>query len=97
MLTNRVLKAQEACDWGIVNQVVADDAVLETAMALAAQLADGPTGAFGVAKRLVQASGSESLETQMELEGRAISEAAGTPEGQEGIAAFLEKRPANFR
>lgn len=96
MLTNRRLSAQEALDWGIVNQVVPDDQVMEAAMGLAAKLAAGPTGAFGVTKRLVTGSGTESLETQMELEGRAISASAGTPNGQEGIAAFLEKRKPTF-
>ncbi len=94
MLTNRRLSAQEALDWGIVNQVVADDAVMDTAMGLAARLAAGPTDAFGVTKRLVLAN--ESLETQMELESRAISAAAGTANGQEGISAFLEKRKPAF-
>ncbi|MBW2266946.1 MAG: enoyl-CoA hydratase/isomerase family protein [Deltaproteobacteria bacterium] len=96
MLTNRLLKAPEALEWGIVNQVVPDDAVLETATRLASQLAQGPTGAFGVTKRLVLAGGSASLETQMEMEGDAIAAASGTPSGREGIAAFLEKRPARF-
>lgn len=96
MLTNRRLTASDALDWGIVNQVVPDDAVVDTANALAVKLAAGPTGAFGVTKRLLLSSGSESLETQMELEGRAISASAGTADGQEGIAAFLAKRPAKF-
>jgi 2-(1,2-epoxy-1,2-dihydrophenyl)acetyl-CoA isomerase len=96
MLTNRLLKAPEALEWGIVNQVVPDDAVLDTATQLATQLAQGPMGAFGVTKRLLLASGSASLETQMEMEGDAIAAASGTPDGREGIAAFLEKRPAKF-
>ena len=96
MLTNRLLKAPEALEWGIVNQVVPDDAVLDTATQLATQLAQGPTGAFGATKRLLLASGSTSLETQMEMEGDAIAAASGTPAGREGIAAFLEKRPAKF-
>ena len=96
MLTNRRLSAQEALDWGIVNQVVPDAEVMDTALGLARKLAAGPTGAFGVTKRLLLSSGSESLETQMELEGRAISASAGTPNGQEGIAAFLEKRKPAF-
>jgi 2-(1,2-epoxy-1,2-dihydrophenyl)acetyl-CoA isomerase len=96
MLTNRVLKAPEALELGIVNQVVADADVQETATKLARQLAQGPTGAFGVTKRLLLASGSASLETQMEMEGDAISASAGTIHGREGIAAFLEKRAAKF-
>ena len=43
LLTNRVLDAEEALDWGLVNQVVDDDRIEETAAALAARLASGPT------------------------------------------------------
>ena len=96
MLTNRLLSAEEACEWGIVNQVVPDAALADTAAKIAAQLASGPTGAFGVTKRLVLDSASQSLETQLELEARGISAAAGTPNGREGIAAFLAKRPPTF-
>lgn len=96
MLTNRRLSAAEALDWGIVSQVVADEEVDATAAELAGRLAQGPTDAFGVTKRLVLDSGDQSLETQMELEGRGIAQAGGTPNGREGVAAFLAKRPAKF-
>ena len=45
----------------------------------------------------MQHSFTESLETQMELEGRAIAEMSATRDGAEGIAAFLERRPAKFQ
>lgn len=96
MLTNRVLSAAEALEWGLVSQVVPDAEVRATAAKLASQLAQGPTGAFGATKRLLLASGSESLETQMELEARAIAAAAGTAEGKEGVSAFLAKRAPRF-
>jgi 2-(1,2-epoxy-1,2-dihydrophenyl)acetyl-CoA isomerase len=96
MVTNRVLKAPEALDWGIVNQVVAEDALETTARELATKLASGATAAFGVTKRLLLSSSSETLESQMELEGRAISAAGRTDDGKEGIRAFFDKRPAKF-
>jgi len=96
MVTNRVLKAPEALDWGIVNQVVAADALETTARELASKLASGATAAFGVTKRLLLSSSSETLESQMELEGRAISAAGRTDDGKEGIQAFFDKRPAKF-
>lgn len=49
-LTNRVLDAERALEWGLVNQVVADGELAQTAAALAARLAAGPTGAFGAVK-----------------------------------------------
>ncbi len=96
-LTNRVLSTQEAVDWGIVARVVPDDQLAAEAHALAAQLAAGPTTALGVAKRLLQDGWTETLETQMEIEGRAIANTARTADAREGIAAFLPKRPPNFK
>lgn len=94
-LTNRVLDAQQALDWGLVNQVVEDDQVAETAAALAARLAQGPTGAFGAVKRLL-AESAPGWETQLARESRSIAARGETAEGREGIAAFLEKRPPKF-
>ena len=96
MITNRRLSAQEAENWGLINQVVPDEDLQDTALALAQKLANGPTDAFGVVKKLLLCSFDNSLETQMELEGRAISACADSPNGQEGIRAFLEKRKPKF-
>jgi len=96
MITNRRLTAQEALEWNLVNQVVADEEVQSTALTLAQKLASGPMDAFGMVKKLLICTFNNSLETQMELEGRAISERAVTPNGSEGIQAFLEKRKPNF-
>jgi len=52
-LTNRVLSAREACEWGIVTEVVAPEDLESRAEELARSLAQGPTGAFGSAKRLL--------------------------------------------
>ena len=95
-LTNRVLSAREACDWGLVTEVVPQEGLAARAEELAASLAQGPTGAFGSAKRLLHSGWNQSLETQMELESRAISEAGGSADGREGIRAFVEKRKAKF-
>jgi 2-(1,2-epoxy-1,2-dihydrophenyl)acetyl-CoA isomerase len=96
MLLNRALSAREALEWGIVNQVVPDAELESAAAELAARLAAGPTRAFGWVKKLVTASGDHGLETQMEHEGDAIAASASTPDGQEGIAAFLAKRAPEF-
>jgi 2-(1,2-epoxy-1,2-dihydrophenyl)acetyl-CoA isomerase len=95
-LTNRVLSAREACEWGIVTEVVPPEGLAARAEELARSLAQGPTGAFGSAKRLLHSGWNQSLETQMELESRAIAEAGGSADGKEGIAAFVEKRKARF-
>lgn len=95
-LTNRVLSAREACEWGLVTEVVPPDRLAARTEELARSLAHGPTGAFGSAKRLLHSGWNQSLETQMELESRAIAEAGGTADGKEGITAFVEKRKAKF-
>ena len=96
MLTNRILSAAEALEWGVVNQVVADDEVHGAATKLATKLANGPTQAFGQVKRLLDGSFDHSLETQMELEARAIADMIGSTDGQEGLHAFLNKRKPMF-
>ena len=94
--TNRVLSAREAMDWGLVNRVHPDAEFPGALAALARELAQGPTGAYGAVKRIVLRSESETLESQMEIEARAIADAARSGDGQEGIRAFLDKRPARF-
>jgi 2-(1,2-epoxy-1,2-dihydrophenyl)acetyl-CoA isomerase len=95
-LLNRPLSADEALDWGLITRVVPDPELFRTADELAAQLAAGPTQAFGRTKRLLQGTWRESFESQMELESRAISELSATADGKEGIRAFVEKRTARF-
>lgn len=95
MLTNRALTAKEACDWGLINEVVADADVLTRALAIADKLAVGPSGAYGKTKRLIAAS-IGALEAHLALEGETVAVQAGTPEGQEGITAFLSKRKAKY-
>jgi 2-(1,2-epoxy-1,2-dihydrophenyl)acetyl-CoA isomerase len=96
-LTNRILSAKEACEWGIVTKVVPDAELQAEAQTLAKSLAAGATRAFGAAKRLLHHSSAESLETQMELEAQAIADQARTADAREGIAAFIAKRAASFR
>lgn len=95
-LTNRVLSAQEALEWGIITRVVPDTELLAQAHALAAQLAAGPTKTLGSSKRLLHTGWTETLETQMEHESQTIADMARTADASEGITAFLEKRTAKF-
>jgi 2-(1,2-epoxy-1,2-dihydrophenyl)acetyl-CoA isomerase len=95
-LTNRVLSAEEAEAWGLVNRVVPDDAVDTVTAELAQSLADGPSWALGHAKQIVYAGFDSPLEQAGELEGVTIAAAMGTHDGREGIAAFVEKRSPNF-
>jgi 2-(1,2-epoxy-1,2-dihydrophenyl)acetyl-CoA isomerase len=95
-LTNRVLSAPEAHEWGLVTRVVADDELLPAARALAAELAAGPTAALGATKRLLRDGWNSSLEEQMARETEVIAQMAATADGRSGMAAFLDKRVPTF-
>jgi 2-(1,2-epoxy-1,2-dihydrophenyl)acetyl-CoA isomerase len=95
--TNRVLSAQEALAWGLLNGVMAPERFVDEMYAVARQLAQGPTQAYARAKKLTYASLNESLETQMEHEARAIADSGKTEDFREGIMAFMQKRAAAFQ
>ena len=96
MLTNRVLTAQEALDWGLVNKVVAPEAVLLEAQKMAKHIASGPTKAYGGVKRLLDTAFSDGLETQLDRETRSIADSMRTDDGPAGIASFLAKNTPTF-
>ncbi|MGR8949922.1 MAG: enoyl-CoA hydratase/isomerase family protein [Gammaproteobacteria bacterium] len=94
---NPLLSAEDALELGIVNEVVPAEKLMETAEALAAEFAAGPTKAYGETKRLLADTLSNTLETQMELETRAIAGLAGNSEDAKGgIAAFATKGKYEF-
>lgn len=95
-LLNPVLSAREAMEWGLVNRVFADDQFLQEVQNIAAQLAQGPTQAYGRAKALFYSSTSETLETQMEHEAQLIAASGKTADFREGVFAFAEKRRPTF-
>lgn len=96
--TNRTLSAREALDWGLVNRVHPDAEFAGAVAALAGELAQGPTLAFGRAKWLFHQSTQESLETQMELEAQAIAQSGHTEDFRAGVTAFARKQaPPPFR
>jgi 2-(1,2-epoxy-1,2-dihydrophenyl)acetyl-CoA isomerase len=94
--TNRSLSAREAMDWGLVTRVHPDAEFSSSVAALAKELAEGPTLAFGRAKLLFHQSTQESLETQMELESQAIAASGHTEDFKNGVAAFGRKETAVF-
>jgi 2-(1,2-epoxy-1,2-dihydrophenyl)acetyl-CoA isomerase len=93
---NPVLSARTAMEWGLVNRVFPDDRFHQEVQQIAAQLAQGPTQAYGRAKALLYSSTSETLETQMELEAQMIAASGKTADFREGVLAFTEKRQPTF-
>jgi 2-(1,2-epoxy-1,2-dihydrophenyl)acetyl-CoA isomerase len=91
------LSAPEAFACGLIYRVVPDAEVSTEALLLAKRLAAMPTKALGLAKRLLNSSWRNGLEEQLEMERVLQDEAGRTEDFQEGVAAFLEKRPPAYR
>jgi 2-(1,2-epoxy-1,2-dihydrophenyl)acetyl-CoA isomerase len=90
------LPAEKALEWGLINRVADDAALMEEALRLASQLADGPSS-LAITRKLYWDSPHNTYEEQLDLE-RASQERAGkTQDFVEGVSAFLQKRPAKFQ
>lgn len=94
--TNLPINSVQALEWGLVNQVVPDDDLVSVVGELAAGLATGPTGAYGLTKRLFNRNMLPNLEEALELEGEMQEIASKGEEHIEGVNAFLEKRKPSF-
>ncbi len=95
-MLNSELTADQALEWGLLNEVVADDLLDEALARIVVQLAAGPTAALGGAKRLMRGSLENGLETQLTLEMQAICTSLEGGDAKEGMAAFLGKRAPYF-
>ncbi|MEM1087248.1 MAG: enoyl-CoA hydratase/isomerase [Pseudomonadota bacterium] len=91
------IQAGQALEWGLINRVVGDDALMVEAQAYAQKLADGPTQALSMIRDLVWSSEDNTFDEQLQAERFAQRTAGRQPDFKEGVMAFLEKRPANFR
>jgi 2-(1,2-epoxy-1,2-dihydrophenyl)acetyl-CoA isomerase len=85
--------AQRALDWGLVNFVYPDAALLDEAGALVERLAAGPTRSYASSKRAL----NPDLDNQLSLESELQHALARTRDFQEGALAFLEKREPAFQ
>lgn len=96
MLLGEKIPAEKAFDWGLVTRCVEDQDVLETAMGLAQNLANGATNALALTRQVTWAAQSGSLEEELRLERIVQRDAGFHPDFPEGVAAFREKRRPNF-
>lgn len=90
------ITAQQADEWGLIWEYAPDDTFEFVWKGRAEQIAKGPSVAFKNIKRAMQASFENTLPQQLELEAKLQKECGKTRDFQEGVLAFLEKRPANF-
>ena len=94
--SNQPISAQKALEWGLVNRVVLLEDLAKEAITSAIELARGPVGVYGLAKRTFNKAVLPNLEEVLEYESYIQEVAAQRPEHKEGVAAFLEKRTAKF-
>lgn len=92
MLTNRMLTAREAADWGIVNRLCEAGAVDDALQAWAAELAAGPAAALQRAKSVMAADLLRGLEHHLATERDAIALSTTLPEFETRVTAFLAKQ-----
>jgi 2-(1,2-epoxy-1,2-dihydrophenyl)acetyl-CoA isomerase len=96
MLLGEPLPAATAAEWGLIWKVVDDDKLMSEARALATKLAHGPTIGLGLIKEALNRSLASTLDAQLDSERDLQRVAATSADFREGVAAFLEKRPARF-
>lgn len=95
-LTGDRVKADQAMAWGLVNEVVEPEDLLDAARTLAARVAKNPPHAVRMAKRLLRESQHQSLESLLELSAAMQALSHHTEDHREALEAFGEKRPGNF-
>ena len=90
------VSADQAAEWGMIWQSVPDDAFSETVRARARQLATGPAVTYRLIKQAFRDSLDNDIDTQLALEAKLQQVAGQTRDFREGVAAFVEKRPARY-
>jgi 2-(1,2-epoxy-1,2-dihydrophenyl)acetyl-CoA isomerase len=91
------LSAEKAEQWGLIWRSVADDELMNEAMAMARHFATAPTKGLAFTKKAMQASYANTLPEQLQLEADMMRELGYSHDYREGVAAFIAKRPASFK
>ena len=97
MMTQRAVKAPEMKELGLCNHVYPKEQLMDEAMKLANKIAKGPLNCYSSSKLILNKSFETNLEDLLKEETEAQAAARLHPNGDEGLAAFLEKRKANFQ
>ena len=96
LMTGMTVSAQRAVEIGMINRTVPAAELMNEAGKLAGSLAAGPTGSIGRIKRMLNATFSNDLTAQLNLEADCQIESGRSSDFQEGVTAFFEKRPPKF-
>jgi 2-(1,2-epoxy-1,2-dihydrophenyl)acetyl-CoA isomerase len=95
-LRNTPIETIEALEWGLINEIVPADELRPRAVALATDLARGPTRAFAKIRRLLRDSWHNDLATQLQLEIEALVATGETADAAEALSAFKSRREPRF-
>src|SRR5699024_8925512 len=91
------VSAEQATDWGLISDCIADDAFVEYIDTLLAHLASAPTKGLARTKQVLHASANNTLDEQLDLERDTMRELGRSHDYAEGVAAFSEKRAPAFK
>ena len=95
-LTAEALPAEKAAEWGLIWKCVEDEALDSEVDALASKLAGLPPLGLAAIKKIIRSSGERTLDQELDLQASEMRRLGFTEDYREGVAAFLEKRPAVY-
>ncbi len=95
-LTGEPLLAEQAAEWGLIWKCVDDEALDTEVDKLASKLASLPPLGLAAIKAIIRTTGTRTLDQELDLQRDEMRRLGFTADYREGVAAFLEKRPANF-
>jgi 2-(1,2-epoxy-1,2-dihydrophenyl)acetyl-CoA isomerase len=95
-LTGEPISGEQAADWGLIWKAVEDESLNSEVDAIASKLASLPPLGLAAIKSIVRTSGSRTLDEELDLQRDEMRRLGFTEDYREGVAAFLEKRPAKF-
>lgn len=96
LLFSDLFGTEQAKNWGLINQITADDQLEQQTLQLAKRLEQGPPLTYQKIKHLVRASAEQDLIQQLQLEQRYFVDATQTQDFAAGVLSFIKKEPAEF-
>lgn len=96
MMLGEAITGEQAAQWGMVHRLFEDEELMPKARELALGMANGPTKTYAATKEMLVASSRNAFDAQLALEAGLQDAAFETQDFAEGVAAFVEKRPARF-